>query len=76
MENQDYIHQDEISIKEIILTAKKWINFLVKRWVFVGIACFLGVTISLFVHFLSQLTTKQNWYLSPVREKMAEDYLN
>ena len=51
MENQDYIHQDEISIKEIILTAKKWINFLVKRWVFVGIACFLGVTISLFVHF-------------------------
>jgi hypothetical protein len=51
MENQDYIHQDEISIKEIILTAKKWINFLVKRWVFIGIACFLGVTISLFVHF-------------------------
>ena len=51
MENQDYIHQDEISIKDIILTAKKWINFLVKRWVFVGIACFLGVTISLFVHF-------------------------
>lgn len=51
MENQDYIHQDEISIKEIILTAKKWINFLVKRWVFVGITCFLGVTISLFVHF-------------------------
>jgi hypothetical protein len=51
MENQDYILKDEISIKEIILTAKKWINFLVKRWVFVGIACFLGVTISLFVHF-------------------------
>jgi hypothetical protein len=51
MENQDNIHQDEISIKELILTAKKWINFLVKRWVFVGIACFLGVTINLFVHF-------------------------
>jgi hypothetical protein len=51
MENQNYIQEDETSIKEIILTAKKWINFLVKRWVFVGISCFLGVTISLFVHF-------------------------
>lgn len=58
MENQDYIHQDEISVKEIILTAKKWINFLVKRWIFIGIACFLGVTISLFVHFYKPTTYK------------------
>jgi hypothetical protein len=58
MENQDYIHQDEISIKEIILTTKKWINFLVKRWIFIGIACFLGVTISLFVHFYKPTTYK------------------
>ena len=58
MENQDYIHQDEISIKEIILTAKKWINFLVKRWVFIGIACFVGFAIGFYVHSSKQLTYK------------------
>ena len=58
MENQNYIQEDETSIKEIIQTAKKWINFLVKRWGFIGVACFLGVAISLFIHFYKPTTYK------------------
>ena len=58
MENQDNIHQDEISIKEIILIAKKWINFLVKRWVFIGIACFVGGAIGFYVHSSKEVTYK------------------
>ena len=58
MENQDYIHQDEISIKEIILTAKKWINFLVKKWIFIGIACFVGFAIGFYVHLSKEVTYK------------------
>ena len=58
MENQDYIPKDEISIKEIILTAKKWINFLVKRWVFIGVACFVGGAIGFYVHSSKEVTYK------------------
>ena len=58
MENQDYIHQDEISVKEIILNTKKWINFLVKRWIFIGIACFVGGAIGFYVHSSKEVTYK------------------
>ena len=40
------------------MAAKKWINFLVKRWVFVGIACFLGGAIGFYVHSSKELTYK------------------
>ncbi|MDC0467752.1 lipopolysaccharide biosynthesis protein [Bacteroidia bacterium] len=58
MENQNYIQEDETSIKELILTTKEWINFLVKRWVFIGIACFVGGAIGFYVHSSKQLTYK------------------
>ena len=58
MENQDYIHQDEISVKEIILTAKKWINFLIKKWIFIVIACFVGGAIGYYIHSSKEVTYK------------------